>query len=322
MDNTQKHIKLRTVFMGTSDFAAKILEGMLEQKYNVVAVYTKPDKPIGRKQEILEGPVKKLAQKNKIEVLQPTRFNEDAICELKKLKPDMIVVAAYGKILPKEILSIPGFGCINVHGSLLPKFRGPSPIQNVLFVGGKETGITIMLMDEGMDTGDIISQKSLQIEPDETADVLFKKLSILGKALLLETLPLWVERKIEAKPQNNSEATLCQLIEREDGRIFWNEEAQAIYDKYRALYPWPGIFTYWKNDDSQLRLKLLKISLQKMAPQTEHSIGEVFALGDKVGVKASDGVIILEQIQAEGKKPASIADFMNGYPTFLGSILQ
>jgi methionyl-tRNA formyltransferase len=321
MESTDKHIKIRTVFMGTSPFAATILEAMIEQQYNIVAVYTKPDKPVGRKQKVEESAVKKIALEKGIEVLQPQKFDGEAVSKLKDLEPDILVVAAYGKILPPNALSIPGFGCINVHGSLLPKFRGPSPIQNALLCGEKETGITIMLMDNGMDTGNIISQKSLRIGPDDTADFLFDKLAKLGKSLLLETLPLWVDRKLESKAQDSSLATLCQLIDREDGRVLWEEEAQVVYDKYRALHPWPGIFTYWKNGESSVRIKLLEISLQKMTPQSHHETGEVFELGDKIAVQAINGVIVLGQVQLEGKKPVTITDFINGYPAFLGSIL-
>lgn len=321
MTSTDKHIKIRTVFMGTSPFAATILEEMIKQQYNIVAVYTKPDKPTGRKQKIEESAVKKTALEKGIEVLQPEKFDEEAVSKLKDLEPDIIVVAAYGKILPQSALSVPGFGCINVHGSLLPKFRGPSPIQNALLCGEEETGITIMLMDSGMDTGGIISQKSLQIRPNDTADLLFDKLAKLGADLLLETLPLWVDRKLESKAQDSSLATLCQLIDREDGHIVWEEEAQVIYNKYRALHPWPGIFTYWKNGESSVRIKLLEVFLQKTDPQTPHKTGEVFELGDKIAVQAIEGVIILSQVQLEGKKPVTIADFINGYPTFLGSIL-
>lgn len=308
--------------MGTSEFASNILKGMIDDKYNVVAVYTKMDKPVGRKQEIKGSEVKKMAEEKNIPIFQPQKFNEDAISELKKIKPDLIVVAAYGKILPKEVLSIPGFGCINVHGSLLPKFRGPSPIQNALLYGESATGVTIMLMDEGMDTGDIISQEKLAIDKDDTAQSLFEKMSELGKELLLKTLPLWVERKLETRPQDNSQATLCQLIDREDGRIFWNEDAQTIYNKYRALYPWPGVFTYWKNGDKTIRLKLLEISMQRLSPQTTHAFGEVFTIGEGLGVQTSQGIILLSKVQPEGKKALNIADFINGYPTFIGSILQ
>lgn len=319
----KKNIQIKTVFMGTSPLSAKILSELIQAKYNIVGVYTKQDKKVGRNQQISESAVKKIALENNLEIFQPTRFDDETVAELKKLKPDLILVAAYGKILPSSVLEIPGFGCLNVHVSLLPKFRGPSPIQNALLSGDKKTGTTIMLMDEGIDTGDIITQQEIEIDPDDTTQSLTEKLSDSGAKLLLETIPLWVGRKIEPVKQDNSEATLCQLIEREDGKIFWEEEATNIYNRYRALYPWPGIFTYWKKaDGSLLRLKLLKVSLHKNNPVNPHLTGEVFELGDKIGVQTLKGVICLEEIQLEGKKPSDIKAFINGYPDFIGTILR
>jgi methionyl-tRNA formyltransferase len=322
MEKSNKSIQLRTVFMGTSSLAQTVLKALIDEKYNIVGVFTKPDKKAGREQTLAEIPVKKLAEENSIPVFQPAKFDDDAIEELKKLKPDMIIVAAYGRILPKKVLDMPGFGCINVHVSLLPKYRGPSPIQNVLFNGEKETGTTIMLMDEGIDTGNILSQEKMAIADADTADVLSEKLADLSAKLLIQTLPLWVDRKIESQSQDHANATLCQLIEREDGHIFWEEEAENIYNKYRALHPWPGVFTFWRNGATLGRLKLLTLSLQRMNPQTKVPVGQVFQLGDKVGVQTLEGVIILEQVQLEGKKPLSIVEFINGYPSFVGSVLQ
>jgi len=317
-----KSIQLRTVFMGTSSLAQTVLQALIDEKYNLVGVFTKPDKKAGREQQLAEIPVKKLAEENSIPFFQPAKFNDDAIDELKKLKPDMIVVAAYGRILPKKVLDMPGFGCVNVHVSLLPKYRGPSPIQNTLLNGEKETGTTVMLMDEGIDTGNILSQEKITIADTDTADVLSEKLADLSAHLLVKTLPPWVDRKIEPQIQDHSKATLCQLIERQDGHIFWEEEAETIYNKYRALHPWPGVFTFWRNGATMGRLKLLNVSMQKMNPQTKVPVGQVFQLGDKIGVQTLVGVIILEQIQLEGKKAVSVAEFVNGYPSFVGSILQ
>jgi methionyl-tRNA formyltransferase len=317
-----KTIKIRTVFMGTSYLAEEILSNLIENKYNIVGVYTKPDKKAGREKEITKSPVKILAENSNLTIFQPVKFNEEAIVELKKLKPDLIIVAAYGKILPKEVLEIPGFGAINIHPSLLPKFRGPSPIQNALLLGEKETGTTLMLMDAGMDSGDIIFQEKIEIEDDDNALTLTKKLSTLSKEAILKIIPLWIDRKIEAKPQDKSKITLCQLIERDDGRIFWEENAEIIYNKYRALYPWPGIFTFWKNENHLQRIKLLKISIQKLNAQVVHPAGFVFEIGDKIGVQTLDGIIIIEELQVEGKKPIKISEFINGYPNFLGNILK
>lgn len=322
MKKDPKDIKLRVVFMGTSDLSETILESLISSKYNVVGVFTKPDAPVGRKQENTPPLVKVLAEKNNISVFQPAKFNSEAVLQLKELNPDLVIVAAYGKIIPKSALEIPGFGCINVHVSLLPKYRGPSPIQNALLAGESQTGITIMLMDEGVDTGDIIAQEVVEISQSDTMQSLTKKLSQIGSELLLKTIPLWIERKIEPRQQDHSAATMCQLIEREDGKIFWTDTAESIYNRYRALTPWPGIFTYWKNGDEIIRLKLTAIALQKINPVEKRVEGEVFELGSDIGVQTAEGVILLKEIQKEGKKAVDAASFVNGYPGIVGSILS
>ncbi|MEP7162781.1 MAG: methionyl-tRNA formyltransferase [Candidatus Moraniibacteriota bacterium] len=309
------------VFMGTPDFSAEALKSLLEKGYHVVGVVTQTDRPVGRKQEIMPTPVKKLALENNIPVLQPETMDKEAIAALSKWKPDLIVVAAYGKILPQAILDIPGLGSVNVHASLLPKWRGASPIQNALMAGETVTGITLMLMNVGMDTGDIIAEKSIAIDPNETADQLTKRLALLGGSFLVEILPGWIKRRIIPQPQNDSDATLCQLIEREDGRVFWSAPAEEIYNRYRGLTPWPGLFTFWKKEDDHIRLKLLKISLQKTSPLIEAPLGTVFEVGEKIAVRTSTGIIFLEEIQMEGKEPVSIRDFLNGNPDFVGSLL-
>jgi len=322
MKENEKSIGLRTVFMGTSTFADMILSALIEANYNLVAVYTQSNKKNARQQEPLKGAVKITAEKNRIPVIQPYRFDDGTISEFKNLKPDLLVVASYGKILPGKILEVPGFGAINVHPSLLPKFRGPSPIQNTLLSGEKETGTTIMLMDKGMDTGDILAQEKMPIGDNETYPEILEKLAVLSRELLLKTIPLWIERKIESKPQNNEEATLCQLIEREDGRIIWAAEAQAIFSQYRALIPWPGLYAFWERNELNMRLKFNKIGVIRQNPEILHQIGEVFQIGDRIGVQTSFGVITVEEVQLEGKNNTKIEDFLNGYPEFLGSILK
>lgn len=314
--------QIRIVFMGTPVFAETILRHLLDKKYHIVAVYTQPDKPSGRSQKLVASPVKQLAEANAIPVEQPEKFNDAALSQFTSYKPDLVVVVAYGKILPKSVLEVPGFGCVNIHPSLLPKFRGPSPIQNALLLGEKETGVSIMLMDEGMDTGDILIQKSLAIQPLETAEELSARLSQLAAPLLDTALLGWIERTAQPKPQDSSQATLCQLIEREDGHIVWTDDAESIFNRFRALYPWPGIYSFWKKDEGLLRLKLTRISFQKQNPQVPHHHGEIFELGEKIGVQASQGIIFLEEVQLEGKTALSIQEFVKGYPQCIGSILQ
>jgi methionyl-tRNA formyltransferase len=315
-------IKLRTAFMGTSGFASNVLEKMLDANYNIVTVITAPDKPAGRNKELQPSPVKKLAEERKLEVIQPERFTAEEIQEIKKIKPDIIIVVAYGKILPKEILEIPGFGCLNIHGSLLPLFRGPSPIQNALLGGATETGVSIILMNTAVDEGDVIAKKSLAIESGDIFSTLSQKMSLLASDLLLETLPLWIERRIELQKQDNGQATFCQLIERADGRIFWTESAEDIFNKYRAFVKWPQIFAYWKNGDERCRLKLTSISCLKNNPEIKHKIGQVFEIGEEIGIQTGKGVIILQEIQLEGKSPTLVRNFINGYPNFIGSVLE
>lgn len=314
--------KIRTLFFGTPEFAASILVSLIEQKYNIVSVVTKGDKLSGRKQEIIESAVKKKALEHTIPVLQPTKFDDETIESIKKLQPDLIIVAAYGKILPPEILDIPGFGCINVHASLLPKWRGSSPIQNAILAGSTETGVTIMLMDKGMDTGDIIAQKKIDITSNDTTESLNVRLMQTGQELLLQTLPLWIDRTISSKLQEHDDATLCQLIEREDGHIIWTDSAESIYNRYRALYPWPGIFSFWKRESGLVRLKLHRVSYQKQSPLISYPPGHIFEMGEKVGVQTGIGVIFLEEVQLEGKTRLSIAEFLQGNKDIIGSFLQ
>lgn len=315
--------KIRIVFMGTPRFAESILAELIEKHYNLVAVYTRPDNAIGRKQEIQESAVKKLASQHTLPLEQPEKFGDATLEKLKDYKPDLIVVVAYGKILPASVLKIPGFGCINIHPSLLPAFRGPSPIQNALLVGAEETGTTIMLMDESIDSGDILAQETLAIAAEDMLPTLTEKLATLSGTLLLRTLPLWIERKIIPKKQDTSKVTLCQLIEREDGHILWINDALSIYNSFRALSPWPGVYSFWNRDKKQiLRLKLTCITYQKHSPQIQHHLGEVFELGEKIGVQTSQGVIFLEEVHLEGKVNVSIGEFIKGYPNFIGSILQ
>ncbi len=314
--------KIRTIFMGTPIFSAGILSALIDEKYNIVSVITQPDKKVGRKQEIEESAVKKEAQKNNIPVLQIAKFDEDALTQIKALNPDLIIVVAYGKILPPSVLEIPGFGCINVHASLLPKFRGASPIQNAILLGEKETGISIMQMDKGMDTGPLFAQASLPIDENDTKDIVYEKLMKLAKDLLIDTLPRIIKRTLIPISQKNEDATLCQLIEREDGHIMWTETAHDIYNRYRALYPWPGIFSLLKTEDGLTRLKLIKISHQKQSPKSQHPLGEVFEMGEKIAVQTGNGVIFLEEIQLEGKRALSIQDFIRGKKDIIGSFLQ
>lgn len=309
--------KIKIIFFGTSEFSEVILDSLIKAGYDIAGAFTQPDQKVGRRQEWQKTPVKILAEKNGIPVFNPRKLDTVALEEIKKITPDLIITAAYGKIIPQSILDIPKFGAINVHPSLLPKFRGPSPIQNVLLTGERETGTTIMLMDAGMDTGDILAQKNISIDPDEKLPELSQKLSVLSAELLLEAIPLWTEGKIQPQKQKNEDATSCRLISKEDGKIDWRESAQKIYNKYRAFYSWPGIFTVWNGK----RIKLNKIYLGKNESGKKTEPGKIVQIDGKIVVGTGEGMIILEELQLEGKPGVKITDFVNGYKNFIGSIL-
>ncbi|MFC1609180.1 methionyl-tRNA formyltransferase [Patescibacteria group bacterium] len=322
MNKTKKGIKLRVLFAGTPLLAKDILKNLLNNNYNIVGTLTQPDKKVGRNQELEASPVKELSLEHKIPILQPAKLDSDTIEQIKELKPDLIIVAAYGKILPKKLLELPGFKCVNIHTSLLPHLRGPSPIQNSLLLGEEKTGVTTMLMDEGIDTGDIISQVEVVIDENDTTETLSKKLSKEGSDLLLKTIPLWINGKIKPQKQDSSKATLCQLIEKSDGKIFWNSTAEEIYNRFRAFKKWPGVFCFWETDRGIKRIKLTNISINPTENSKERHFGEVFEKDGKIEVQTADGAIVLESIQMEGKNEMEAGAFANGYTDFIGNILK
>jgi methionyl-tRNA formyltransferase len=322
MGKNSKDIKI--VFMGTSSFADIIFSSLIRDDFKVISLFTQPDKKAGRKQEIKISPTKKTAEVNNIPVFEPERFDETTIELLRNQKPDMVIVASYGKILPEDVLGLAPLGSINVHASLLPKYRGSSPIQNVLLSGEKETGVSIMLMDKGVDSGAVFAQKRVEINPDETYLELSVKLAHTGYETLKQSIELILKGQLKPKPQDESQITLCQLIEREDGKIFWSDDAETIYNRWRAFLLWPGIFSYWENKKVNYRLKFVKITTtlkDKSIPDTYH-IGQVIKQRDSICVIAESGLIQLHIVQLEGKKPMEIQEFVNGYPNFIGSILK
>lgn len=311
--------EIRLIFMGTSAFAKEILYSLVKSGYAVAAVYAQPDKKVGRKQELISSPVKLLTSENSIPLFQSDKLNEAVTIKIKNLNPDLIIVAAYGKILPENILKIPRYGALNIHASLLPKYRGASPIQNALLNGDKKTGITIIRMDKNIDTGNIVSQKEIDISSDDTVEDLTAKLSALGSSLLIKTIPDYVAGRIKPKKQDNSKATFCRLIKRADGLVDWNDKAENIYNKFRAFRTWPGIFSFWEKKNKSVRLKLNKISLKKNGEESICPPGTVFSDKGNIVVQANPGIIILEEIQQEGKNPVSATEFINGHPSFIGS---
>lgn len=286
--------KTKTIFIGTSEFATPTLEKIIHHpQFNICCVITSPDKPVGRKKEITPSPIKVTAQKNNLSVLQPKKISEIG-GEISKLKPDLIITASYGQIIPKNILDTPKFGCVNIHPSLLPKYRGPSPIQTAILNGDKNTGITIMLMDDKMDTGPIIAQKKVIIKDNENYQDLEKRLSLESASFLLEILPQYIRGEIKPEKQNDAEASYTKILSRQDGQIDLRKNAQEIERMLRAFYPWPGVWTYIK----KRRIKILKAKAVQKPGETT--------------IKTNKGYLSLEIVQPEGKKSMSGKEFFHG----------
>lgn len=298
--------ELKIVFMGTPQFSIPVLESLIDN-YNVRAVVTQPDRLVGRHGELKSPPIKELAIKHEILVLQPENI-KDAIDEILALKADLIVTCAYGQILPREILKAPRLGCINVHASLLPRLRGGAPIHRAIINGHKKTGITIMYMSSGMDEGDIISQREVEITDDDTASTLHNKLSIVGKELLLETLPSIINGTNSRTPQDDSQATYAFNIKREDERIDFSKTKREIYNQVRGLNSWPGAYCLFEG-------KILKVwkcyQTNEIYPDLfEGQITKFYS--DGFGVKVHNGEIVFTEVQLEGKTRMSALDFVNG----------
>jgi methionyl-tRNA formyltransferase len=302
------------VFMGTPDFAVPSLWAV-SGAHRVTAVYTQPDKPVGRGQSVQASPVKQAALVHHIPVYQPEKLRRpDVVEQLAALQPDLIVVAAYGQILPQTVLDIPRYGCINVHASLLPRWRGAAPIQAALLAGDAQTGVTIMQMEAGLDTGPMLRSESIDIAPQETAQTLHDKLSRLGARLLVETLDDYLAGRLAPTPQPEEGITWAHQIEKQHGRIDWSKTAIDIDRQVRAFTPWPGTFTTW---DGQT----LKVMTGQPISAVSAPIGHVITYADGAAVGTSHGVYALQSVQLAGKKAVSIADFLRGYPAFIGSIL-
>lgn len=310
----------RLIFMGTPDFAVPTLT-KLYQAYQVVAVVTQPDRPSGRGRKLAASPVKQVAEAANLPLLQPrTLRNPEVVAKLRSLKPDLIVVAAFGQILRSDVLHMPPHGCINVHASLLPRWRGAAPVAAAIRAGDTKTGITLMLMDEGLDTGPIIRSRSMAVTPKHNRETLTQALATLGADLLIETLPDWLAGKITPQPQDNHLATLAPSIKKEEGLIDWTQSPVEIERHVRAFHPWPGTFTHWQGK----QLKILTVSIKTEAiPAEAHDLppGMVLRLEGKIAVTTGRGVIVLEQIQPAGRRAMPVADFARGHTDFVGTIL-
>ncbi|HEY7744826.1 MAG TPA: methionyl-tRNA formyltransferase [Desulfuromonadales bacterium] len=307
---------IRTVFMGTPEFALATLEGLFDFGLDVVGVYTQPDRPAGRGNKLTPPPVKVLAESRGVPVFQPAKLRAPEVVEgLRQLAPDLIVVVAYGQILPKSVLEIPKFGCINVHASLLPRYRGAAPINKAVIDGESETGVTTMLMDVGLDTGPMLVKKSLPIGPEETAGEVHDRLARLGREAMEETLRRLCAGTLKPEAQDDSASCYAPMLKKEDGRIDWRRSAAEIHNQVRGLDPWPGAYTCLDGE-------VLKIA--DTAP--EEGVGEpgtiLSADRDGVRVACSGGVLKIGALQLPGKKRLPAGEFLRGRPIPPGTRLE
>ncbi len=309
----------KIVFMGTPDFAVPALTALIKNGYDLIAVVTQPDRPRGRGKKLAPSPVKVVAEKAGLKVLQPkTLKSEAAVAELAALKPDLIVVAAFGQILRKNVLTIPPAGCLNIHASLLPRWRGAAPVAAAIQAGDTETGVTLMLIDEGMDTGPMIARRTIPLKPTHTRQTLTAELAELGAALLIDTLPAWLEGKIKAQPQDDSLATLAPRLKKEEGAINWQQLAIEIERQVRAFYPWPGTFT--QGPYGQFKVLAVEVASDLVGPDPSKP-GTVFKHKRRVYVTTGQGVLRLVTVQPAGKKEMSAEAMLNGQPELLGARL-
>lgn len=300
---------INIVFMGSPDFALPSLRA-LTQHYHVVGVVTQPDRASGRGRELKPPPVKTLALELGLPIIQPQKLREpEAMAQLQAWKPDLIIVAAFGQILKKDVLDLPRFGCVNVHASLLPRWRGAAPINAAILAGDDETGVTIMQMDVGLDTGPMLAKRSIRLNPDDTAGSVFQALSTLGADLLIETLPDYMDGRIIPQPQPEDGATYAPMLKKEDGRLDFSKTASELERRVRAMNPWPGAFM-------ELDGAILKVH-RAHVDAGNASAGQRLIVQNQPAVGAGGGILILEEVQPAGKKPMSGTSFLAGARNWL-----
>ena len=308
---------MKIVFMGTPDFALASLDKLIDGGYEIAAVVTQPDRPKGRGKKLTPPPVKERALGAGLRVLQPERVKDSGFIEaLKELSPDIIIVVAYGQILPEEIINLPAMGCINVHASLLPKYRGAAPINWCIINGESRTGVTTMYMDKGMDTGDILLQRETEIGEDETAGELHDRLAVLGADLLLETLDGLQRNEVERRAQDHSAATYAPQLDRETGRVDWNLDAKSIYNIIRGTNPWPGCYTVYKGE----RMKLWEAKV--LEQKSRGTAGKVLEAGHGgMLVQAGSGTLLVTKIQMPSSRVMTVDEYLRGNSLETGYIL-
>jgi methionyl-tRNA formyltransferase len=307
---------VRIVFMGTPEFAVVPLEHLVLNGHQVVAVYTQPDRPAGRGRRPLSSPVKVAAQALGLPVVQPASLKKaEVVAELSGFRPDIIVVAAFGQLLPRPVLELPGCGCINIHPSLLPRHRGAAPVAAAILAGDEFTGVTIMLMDEGLDTGPVLTRVQIAISDRDNSGSLGSKLSLIAAHLLQDVLPAWKRHQLPPRPQDEAGATYSGTITKEAGEIDWRLAAADIWRKVRAFYPWPGSYTRWRG-------KVLKIvEAMPLTGAEAVSPGRVVATGSGFGIGSGDGLLEVLAVQLEGKRVMSATEFIRGQRQLIGTVL-
>lgn len=310
---------MRVVFLGTPDFAVPPLEYLVFHQYEVVAVYTPPDKVVGRGHLPVSSPVKKIALNQGFTVVQPLSFKKpEVVASLASFRPQIMVVAAFGQILPQSVLELPRYGCLNLHPSLLPKYRGASPVAAAILAGEQFTGVSIMLLDRGLDTGPVLARAPISISAWDTTASLTAKLSRVAAQLLLEVLPNWIRGELTPQPQDESQMSYSHVLTKKDGEIDWQFPALAIWRQVRAFHPWPGCYTRWQG--KQLKI----IEAVPLSGERTTEVGQVVALsreGVAFGINTGDGVLGILRVQLEGKKVLSAAEFLRGQRQFIGAIL-
>ncbi|MDC2826224.1 methionyl-tRNA formyltransferase [Rodentibacter pneumotropicus] len=303
---------LNIIFAGTPDFAAQHLQALLHSQHNVIAVYTQPDKPAGRGKKLQASPVKQLAEQHNIPVYQPKSLRKEEVqAELQALNADVMVVVAYGLILPKVVLSVPRLGCLNVHGSILPRWRGAAPIQRAIWAGDTQTGVTIMQMDEGLDTGNMLHKVYCDILPTETSAGLYEKLAELAPPALIEVLDQLESGKFIAEKQDDSQSNYADKLSKEEARLDWSLSAAQLERNIRAFNPWP--MAYFSTEDKEGNSQTLKVYQAEVLPHQDKPEGTILC-ADKTGIQiaTAEGVLNILQLQPAGKKPMSVQDLLNG----------
>jgi len=313
---------LRIVFWGNPEFAVPTLEALAKIKSVSLLAVTNPDKPVGRSQDLTPTPIKTLATKLGIAILEPANLKEPDIAQkLKDFHPDIFIVAAYGKIIPANILSIPQLGALNIHPSLLPLYRGPTPIEHAIANGDSQTGVSIILLDEEMDHGPIVARESAPIETDDDRITLSRRLANDGARLLMKILPQWTSRELEALPQDDTHASYTKRFERDEGRIFWNIPAAVIERRVRAFLGWPDSYALWQRNNDILRLKIEKAHVV-LGSAAERSYGATWQSADAaIAVQTTEGSLAIDVLRLEGARSMPAEEFVNGYPDIIGTEL-